>query len=100
MSNETQGAWWDIDSVPVVPRGERFVKLSGLAERHRRDAWAEISSNDPALAALLKEPILKEIMRCFDAELFVDPLAVPCLPPEPLRVRSREETKTVKTDLS
>lgn len=99
MSIEIQGTWWETDSVPVVPRGERFVRLSGLAERYRREAWEAISSNDPALAALLKEPLLKEIMMRFDAELFVDPVAVPCLPPEPLKVRSLEQTKTVKPDL-
>ncbi|MCU9528505.1 hypothetical protein [Pseudomonas mosselii] len=89
MSDENESPWMSTFSVPVVPRGERYVMLSGLAEKHKREAWAVISKTNPALAHLLKDPNLKEIMRLFDADLLVDASVVPALPSEPLKGRKR-----------
>lgn len=89
MSEENPASWMTTYSMPVVPAGERFVKLSGLAEKHKREAWSFISCNRPALAALLKDPMLKELVSRFDADLYVEAGAVPTLPPEPLRGRKR-----------
>lgn len=64
--------------------------LSGLPEKYKREAWAEISVKHPALAELLKDPTVKTIMGTFDADLFVEASIVPMLPSEPLKGRFRE----------
>lgn len=60
----------------------RFAKLTGLPDRLRRAAWSDINQNAPALAELLKDPLLKEAMQMFDADLYVEAGIVPSLPPE------------------
>jgi hypothetical protein len=92
MSNDNPAPWLETYSVPVVPEGERFVMLSGLAETYKRAAWTEISKNHPALATLLREPDLKMIMEMFDADLFVEAFVAPMLPPERLKGRNRAES--------
>lgn len=91
MADESATSWMNTYSMPVVPKGERLVKLSGLAEKYKREAWEQISSTNPALAKLLKQPELKEAMRFFDADLFVDAKSAPCLPVEPLKGRKRAD---------
>lgn len=91
MCEENPSPWLKTYSMPVIPKGERFVMLSGLSERHKREAWSAISRTNPALAQLLKDPALKELMQHFDADLFVDAAAVPTLPAEPLKGRKRAE---------
>lgn len=89
MSDEKVTPWMNTYSMPVVPQGERLVMLSGLAEKYKREAWAVISSTNPALARLLKEPALKAAMDHFDADLFVDASVVPTMPTEALKGRKR-----------
>lgn len=91
MSNEKEPSWLNTYSVPVVPIGEKYVMLSGLPEKYKREAWAVISRTHPALAQLLKDPFLKEAMHHFNADLLVDASIVPTLPSEPLRGRKRAE---------
>lgn len=67
------------------------MKLSGLAEKYKREAWGHITSTNPALARLLKEAELREAMNFFDADLFVEALSAPCLPVESLKGRKRAE---------
>lgn len=59
--------------------------LSGLAAKYKREAWAEISRTNPALAQLLKDPLLKQAMAHFD--IFVDSSIVPTMPTEPVKGR-------------
>ncbi|MHC5195176.1 hypothetical protein ACYSUW_15575 [Pseudomonas frederiksbergensis] len=92
MSDDKPGSWLDTYSVPVVPEGEQYVMLSGLAESYKRAAWAEISQKHSELAKLLKEPAIKTIMEMFDADLFVEASKAPMLPPERLKGRKRVET--------
>lgn len=87
MENLTLDPWMLTYSMPIVPKGERYVMLSGLAEKYKREAWAHISQNHPALAVLLRDPELKRIMQAFDADLFVEASIVPTLPQEPLKGR-------------
>lgn len=91
MSEEKVDPWMNSYSMPVVPAGEKFVMLSGLSERYKREAWAVISRTNPALANLLRDPTLKSVMAHFDADLFVDAASVPTLPPEPLKGRKRPQ---------
>lgn len=91
MSEEKPATWLETYSVPVVPEGERYAMLSGLAESYKRSAWAEITSNHPNLAVLLREPDLKKIMEMFDADLLVEAWIVPMLPPERLKGRKKVE---------
>lgn len=87
MENLKPDPWLLTYSMPVVPKGEKYVMLSGLAEKYKREAWAHISQNHPALAVLLREAELKKIMQAFDADLFVEASIVPTLPHEPLKGR-------------
>ncbi|SBW84288.1 Conserved hypothetical protein [Pseudomonas veronii 1YdBTEX2] len=91
MADESATTWMNTYSIPVVPKGERYVKLSGLAEKYKREAWGHITSTNPALARLLKEAELREAMNFFDADLFVEALSAPCLPVESLKGRKRAE---------
>ncbi|CEK42689.1 hypothetical protein PQBR44_0166 (plasmid) [Pseudomonas putida UWC1] len=92
MADESATTWMNTYSMPVVPKGERYVKLSGLAEKYKREAWGQISSTNPALAQLLKEPELREAIKFFDADLFVEASSAPCLPVESLKGRKRAES--------
>ncbi|MAG65041.1 MAG: hypothetical protein CMK74_04100 [Pseudomonadales bacterium] len=64
------------DELPPVAR------LSRLPDRLRTVAWKQINENSPALASLLKEPLLKTAIELFDADLYIDAVIVPCLPAE------------------
>lgn len=64
-----------------------LVRLTGLPQDRKQQAWSDLKTNSPALCSLLKEPTLQEVIRMFDAELFVDADLVPSLPPENLRPR-------------
>ena len=75
--------------MPVLPEGEKFVRLTGLPENRKKEAWQTITRNHPALARLLQEPELKAIMKTFDADLYVEAHVVPSLPAEALRGRNR-----------
>lgn len=80
-----------VDSWPVpvlvFTHRERLVKLSQLPKTLKQRAWAEIKTNCPALADLLKDDVLRETVERFDADIFVDAHIAPCLPPEPLKGR-------------
>lgn len=91
MSEEKVDPWMTTYSMPVVPAGEKYVMLSGLPEKYKREAWAVISTTNPALATLLRDPVLKTVMNFFDADLLVDASVVPSLPAEPLKGRKRPQ---------
>jgi len=78
---------WPIP-VRIVEGTEKLVRLSGLPQSLKLKAWAEIKTNCPPLADLLKDPALKEVMTFFSAELFIEASIAPCLPPERLRGRN------------
>jgi len=65
----------------------KLVRLSGLPESRKKEAWHEINQNSPELALLLKTQGLRELLVAFDAEIFVDASLVPSLPPERLKGR-------------
>lgn len=65
----------------------KLVRLSGLPESRKKDAWHEINQNSPELALLLKTQGLRDLLAAFDAEIFVDASLVPSLPPERLKGR-------------
>ncbi len=83
-------SWTESYSMPALPDGEKFARLSGLPERLKRDAWHAITSEHPGLALLLREPQIKAMIDMFDAELFVEASMVPMLPVEQLKGRKRE----------
>lgn len=87
MSAPKEMAWLSSISIPIDTSGERYVRLTGLPEARKREAWKTISANHPGLAELLRTPELKAIVEFFDAEIFVDAEVVPELPAEPLRGR-------------
>ncbi len=87
--SEKPPSWMESYAVPVLPEGERLVRLTGLPEIRKKEAWQAITRNHPALARLLQEPELKAIMQAFDADLYVDAVVVPNLPAEPLKGRRR-----------
>jgi hypothetical protein len=76
--------WEDTVSVKVLDETHRWARLSGLPAVLKQQAWVDINTNSPALATLLKDPLLQEIVRMFDAEIFVQAELVPGLPVEQL----------------
>lgn len=58
------------------------ARLSRLPDRLRAEAWQQINQNSPALASLLKDPLLKAAIELFDADLYIEADIVPCLPAE------------------
>ncbi len=60
----------------------RYARLNGLPDRLRIESWKQINQNAPALAVLLRDPLLKAAMTMFEADLFVAASIVPCLPAE------------------
>ncbi|HHH9441207.1 TPA: hypothetical protein ACP32N_003144 [Pseudomonas aeruginosa] len=80
-------AWLSTISVPTLESGERFIRLTGLPESRRKEAWKTITRERPALAELLRSPGLQAVVAFFDAEIFVDTDVVPSLPAERLRGR-------------
>lgn len=79
MVNETALPGWPLPC-DVVEGGEKHVKLSGLPPKYKKLAWMQINERSPALAELLREPLLKAIVSAFEAEIFVDAQYVPGLP--------------------
>lgn len=79
------GSW----PVPVkIHEGkDKLVRLTELPQSLKHKAWAEIKTNCPPLAELLKDPALKEIVEYFQADIYIDAQYAPCLPPEPLKGR-------------
>lgn len=60
----------------------RFAKLTRLPDSLRAESWKQIKQNAPALAILLKDPLLKAAIEMFDADLYIEAGIVPCLPAE------------------
>lgn len=79
--------WEDTVSVKLLDETQRWARISGLPALLKQQAWADINKNSPPLATLLKDPLLQEIVRVFDAEIFVQAELVPRLPVEQLRGR-------------
>ncbi|MGP0171036.1 hypothetical protein ACSVIJ_04060 [Pseudomonas sp. NCHU5208] len=88
--SEKPPSWMESYSMPLLPAGEKLVRLTGLSEGRKKEAWQSITRNHPALARLLQEAELKSVMKAFDADLYVDASVVPSLPVEPLKGRRRE----------
>ncbi|MDX2309767.1 hypothetical protein [Pseudomonas sp. On1] len=89
MSTPQEMAWLTTISVPTVQAGERYVRLTGLPDNRKKDAWKTITNNHPGLADLLRSPELKEVVAFFDADIYVDAEVVPALPAEPLKGRKQ-----------
>ncbi|MFL1449308.1 hypothetical protein ACI77O_13005 [Pseudomonas tritici] len=88
--DETAGKGMDSWPVPVnIYEGrEKLVRLTGLPKSMKTKAWEEIKTNCPALAHLLKEEGLRDIVLHFSAEIFIEAEHAPCLPQERLRGRN------------
>lgn len=89
MEEATATAGMDSWPVPVkIHAGnEKLVKLSDLSNSYKVRAWGEIRTNAPALAQLLKETELKQIVEFFSASIYIEAHHAPCLPHERLRGR-------------
>lgn len=89
MDEYNVGSGMDSWPVPVlvITQKEKLVKLSQLPKALKQKAWAEIKTNCPPLADLLRAEALRETVERFDADIFIDAHLAPCLPPEPLRGR-------------
>ena len=83
-----------LDSWPVPVKvfkdAEKLVRLTGLPQELKQKAGREIRSNNPPLAALLKEQALQDLVEFFDADIFVEAEHAPSLPVEQLRGRRPE----------
>lgn len=88
MSKQS-ASWTESYSMPALPQGEKFARLTGLPDKLKRDAWHAITTEHPSLALLLRDPKLKDMIDLFDAELFVEANIVPMLPVEQLKTRKR-----------
>ena len=65
-----------------------LVRLTGLPVSMKKKAWGEIQSNSPALAELLREKALQDLVTFFDADIYIEAKHAPSLPPERLRGRN------------
>ena len=74
--------------VRVFTDKENLVRLSDLPKSLKQKAWSEIKSSSPALAELLKDAALREIVQHFSADIFIEAQHAPCLPQERLRGRN------------
>jgi len=79
--------WEDTVSVTVLDETQSWARISGLPAELKQQAWADINKNSPPLATLLKDPLLQEIVRVFEAEIFIQAELVPRLQSEQLRGR-------------
>lgn len=81
-----------LDSWPVPVRvfteKEKLVRLSDLPKCLKQKAWSEIQSSSPALADLLKDAALRDVVQHFSADIFIEAQHAPCLPQERLRGRN------------
>ncbi len=73
--------------VNVTEEDGPLVKLSELPPKYKRIAWTEILASSPALASLLKDPLVSAAIKQFDAELFVGAQFAPSLPVYKLKRR-------------
>lgn len=75
--------------VPVLvhTQHEKLVRLTGLPQGLKQKAWENIKVNCPALAGLLKEESLRELVEHFSAEIYIEAHIAPCLPAELLKGR-------------
>ena len=88
MDESVNAHWENTISVEVLEETQSWARISGLPTGLKQQAWADINKNSPPLATLLKDPLLHEIVRMFDAEIFVEAEIVPGLPVERLRGRT------------
>jgi hypothetical protein len=90
MDESTGNAGLDSWPVPVriITEREKLVRLSDLPKSMKQKAWDEIKSSSPALAELLRDKALQEIVQHFSADIFVEAQHAPCLPLERLRGRN------------
>lgn len=89
MAEDSKAHWEEQVSVLVLEETTKWARISGLPAELKKKAWQEINLAKPALAALLREQELQDIMRMFDAELYVESSLVPSLPSEALKRRLR-----------
>ena len=66
-----------------------LVRLTGLPMALKQKAWLQINQENPKLAELLKDPNIRAIVELFDADIYVEAVNAPRLPPEQLRGRKR-----------
>jgi hypothetical protein len=78
---------WPV-SVKIFTEKEKLVRLTDLPKTMKQKAWDEIKASSPALARLLKDQALRDIVDRFSADIFVDASHAPCLPMERLRGRN------------
>lgn len=72
-SDEFVPTWWDISHLQIARETrQRRVNLSRLPPAEKREAWRRIKSEQPALAALLQSDGVQEMIRMFNAEVWVD----------------------------
>ena len=65
--------WWDISHLQIVRETrQKRVNLSRLPPAKKREAWRKIKEQQPELAALLQSDEVQEMIRVFDAEVWVD----------------------------
>lgn len=86
---ESKGYMTWPETMPVSEPDGLLVRLTGLSEIRKKEAWKEIQASNPALAALLKESALQQVVKAFDADIFIDAAFAPSLPPDRLRGRAR-----------
>ncbi len=76
--------------VKIYDGDASLVRLTGLPLAMKKKAWGEIQASNPALASLLKEQTLQDLVSYFDADIFVEAKHAPSLPTERLRGRKPE----------
>jgi hypothetical protein len=81
--------WTDTEAIPIVEDENKWARISGLSKAMKQRAWHEINANCPPLADLLRDPEIQDVVRMFDAEIYVDSAYVPSLPAERLKGRDR-----------
>lgn len=76
--------------VPVNTAGDygKLVKITGLSIKHKQVAWAQIKQLNPAMADLLRDPGLQDIVKMFNADIFIEADLAPSLPVERPRGRN------------
>lgn len=52
---------------------DRYLNLSRMQPEEKRATWQEIKRRNPALAELLRDPILNSLREAFDADVLIDP---------------------------
>ena len=90
MKNDTSNDPLDClpDPINTIGKDKPHVRLSGHGAELKQRAWGEIKHNNPALAELLREKALQDVVAAFDATIYVEAENVTCLPIERLKKRS------------